>query len=464
MDPCPSDEDLDAFLSGDAAGAVGVHLRECRRCQRAAGRLILIRDDRIDSRWLDARGWDWRLDPGMTSVIESLRDASPFDRATDASDVAGLGPVPDGRMPGRLGPYPVEPEVGRGGMGVVYRARDETTGRTVALKVLRRGGDDSRARRRFVQEVRAASVEHDNIVRLYATSDPESPVPYFAMEYIPGPSLAGMNQEAGRIEPRRVAEILAQVADGLHAAHLAGVVHGDLKPANLLVDQAQGRAKIGDFGLARVDLDDPSRSREGILAGTPAYLSPEQAGGDGQPDALTDLYSLGVTLYECLAGEVPFRGQPHRVLHQILHDDPRPPRVFRDAIPRDLETICLKAMSRDRSRRYPAALALGDDLRRFLRGDSVLARPAGPPERAWRWCRKNARVALLLALVGSRRSRRSRRSRPSGSAASGRRRSSRPGSPRSAGARPSTPTMPSSRRSRTSSPAGPGTSRFARRC
>ena len=188
------------------------------------------------------------------------------------------------------------------------------------------------------------------------------------MEYLPGPSLAGAIAKRGHIPPREAAELLAQAALGIDAAHQAGLVHSDVKPANILLDPTTGRAKVGDFGLARLETENPSLSREGILPGTPAYLSPEQARGETKPDPRSDIYGLGVTLYECLTGEPPFRGEPHRIIQQVLNDEPTPPRVFDDAIPRDLETICLKAITKDAARRYARAQDLADDLRPVLEG------------------------------------------------------------------------------------------------
>ena len=212
-------------------------------------------------------------------------------------------------------------------------AQDRTTHRLVAIKVLFAGSDDDRTRRRFVQEVRAtAKVDHDNIVRLYATSDPADRIPYFVMEYIAGPSLAELIATRGRIAPREAAELVARAASGIQAAHSAGLIHSDIKPANILIDPITGRPKVGDFGLARLESESPGLSREGFLPGTPAYLSPEQGQRQAQArPGRSDIYSLGVTLYEALVGEPPFRGEPHRVIHQVMNDEPRPARVFNDA-------------------------------------------------------------------------------------------------------------------------------------
>jgi tetratricopeptide (TPR) repeat protein len=407
VNTCPSDQDLDDFLSGDAVGPVGEHLRGCAHCQEAVDRLSDDGDLRPTVATLADHVWEWDGDPTLASIVERLRRETPLPERHDP-DIASfpIGPLLEAsdheEMLGRLGLYDVETEIGRGGMGIVFRARDRTTGRVVALKILHSRENDPKTRRRFIQEVRAAAkVEHDNVVRLYSTSAPEERVPYFAMEYLQGPNLAEMNHQRTRIDPRKAAAIVAQVGDGLQAAHLAGLVHSDVKPANILVDHVTGRAKIGDFGLARLAAEESQLTREGLMRGTPAYLSPEQARGELPPNARSDVYSLGVTLYECLAGEIPFRGEPHRIINQVLHDEPRPPRVFNDAIPRDLETICLKAMAKEPSKRYQTAMAFSDDLRRFLGGEPIQARPVSAFERLWRWCRNNRRIAWLSALAVS---------------------------------------------------------------
>jgi eukaryotic-like serine/threonine-protein kinase len=383
VDPCPSDEQLNLFLSGKDAGAVGLHLRECASCQQTLDRLSDDDALRPAIALLDRAAWDWGDTAELSPIVEALCNEALLDSGRDhwASSKRIPFALDPSRAPGTLGSlgaYAVEEEIGRGGMGIVFRARDRTTGRRVALKVLFAGNDDERIRRRFLQEVSAAAkVEHDHIVRLYATSDPSDQIPYFVMEYVAGPSLADAISARGRIPPREAAELMAQAASGIQAAHAAGLVHSDVKPANILSDPVTGRAKVGDFGLARLQTGTPGISREGLLAGTPAYLSPEQARGETKPDPRSDIYSLGVTLYESLTGEPPFRGEPHRIIDQVLNDEPRPPRVFNDAVPRDLETICLKAMNKDASRRYTSAVDFADDLHHFLRGEPILARPAG---------------------------------------------------------------------------------------
>ena len=405
MDTCPSDDDLAQFLSKEDSPSIGLHIRECVRCQQVLDRLSDDETLRLPTSMSDQSGWDWgdRLD--LSPLLETIREHQPTGSWGEhppnaAARSIALDPP---RIPGTigsLGPYDIEAEIGRGGMGTVYRACDRTTGRVVAVKVLFVGNDDARTRRRFVQEVRAAArVDHDHIVRLYATSDPADRVPYFVMEYIAGPSLAELIASRGRIAPREAAALVAQAATGAQAAHAAGLIHSDIKPANILVDPSTGRAKVGDFGLARLETETPGHSREGLLPGTPAYISPEQVRGESRPAPSSDIYSLGATLYECLTGEPPFHGKPHRIVHQVINDEPSPPRALIPAIPADLETICLKAMAKDPSRRYATSAALASDLHRFLNGEPILARPVGPLERVWRWCRNNQRVAVLIALV-----------------------------------------------------------------
>ena len=231
---------------------------------------------------------------------------------------------------------------------------------------------------------------------VYAVEQTADGLPFIVMEFIPGPSVAVLLRERTRLAPREAAELIAQVADGLAAAHAAGLIHRDVKPANILVDPETRRARIVDFGLAVVP-EAPGSIAESALIGTPSYMSPEQASGTGQVDARSDQYSLGASLYEMLTGEPPFRGTPAMVVHQVLADDPRSPRQLNEAIPRELETICLKTLAKDPRGRYPSTALLAADLRRWLRGEPIIARPVGAIGRLIRWARRNRRVAFLTA-------------------------------------------------------------------
>jgi tetratricopeptide (TPR) repeat protein len=380
MNMCPQREALADWLDGVLdpvrSHVLRGHITSCDAC---LGTLDRLTDDPELDDWMSDGGWS-----ATPSVRREL--------------LAAIAPRTPDLAVSALGHYAIEEEVGRGGMGVVYRARDRALGRLVALKVLRAGPTDVRARDRFLREARAAGrVEHDHIVRVYATSDPSDAVPYLAMEYLAGASLATRLRTCGRLAPREAALVAAQVADGLAAAHAAGLVHRDVKPDNILFDPATGRAKIGDFGLARLAAEAAHLTGEGSVAGTPAYLSPEQTRSDREIGPFADVYALGVTLYECLAGEPPFRGTPHRIIQQILDDDPRPPRAINEAVPRDMETICLKAMAKEPAHRYTGAAELAADLRRWLAGEPIRARPAGPFGRLARLARRRPGMSLLAA-------------------------------------------------------------------
>ncbi len=270
----------------------------------------------------------------------------------------------------------------------------------MALKILRPERADEASRYRLIREARiVARLRDDHVVGIYEVVDPPHGYPYLVMEYLDGPALADMIRQSNLLAPRRAAAIIAEASNGLAAAHDSGLVHRDVKPSNILIDPMTQRAKVADFGLAS-EVDGPrGLTRDGVLPGTPAYMSPEQARGDASIDHRSDVYSLGVTLYEAITGEEPFRGSPHMVLAQIREDEPMPPRRLSDAIDRDLETICLRAMAKERDRRYASARAMGDDLRRWLGGKPILARHVGPAERAWSWCRRNPRIAGLAATV-----------------------------------------------------------------
>jgi tetratricopeptide (TPR) repeat protein len=231
------------------------------------------------------------------------------------------------------------------------------------------------------------------------------------MPLIEGQSLRRLVQTQGCLSPRQAAESIRQVADALAAVHAAGMVHRDVKSGNILIDEDDGRAKLVDFGLARLTAQTDLSTADGSrLLGTPEYLCPEGLhDAKALNDPRADLYALGVTLYECLTGTVPFHGLPHRVLHQVVHSEPKPPRELNDAIPRDLETICSKAMAGDREKRYQTAAALRDDLGRWLTGQPILARPSTRLQRGLKWVRRKpwqaatwaTGAALLLAATGA---------------------------------------------------------------
>jgi eukaryotic-like serine/threonine-protein kinase len=299
--------------------------------------------------------------------------------------------------------YEILRVVGRGGMGVVYEARQVALKRRVALKMVSAGihaGDLQLAR--FQTEAEAvARLDHPNIVRIYEVGEHAS-IPFISLEFVEGGSLE--EKLAGRPLPAREAAGLAQtLSQAVHYAHEQGVVHRDLKPANVLL-AADGTPKISDFGLAkRIDDVDSSHTRAGTVVGTPSYMAPEQADGDVQAvGPLSDVYALGAVLYELLTGRPPFKGATLLdTLDQVRTREPVPVRQLQPKVPRDLETVCLKCLQKEPRERYSSAGALAADLRRFLEDRPVQARPAGRAERAWRWCRKNPRAAALTAVVAA---------------------------------------------------------------
>lgn len=291
--------------------------------------------------------------------------------------------------------------IGSGGMGVVYKARQITLNRVVALKMLlARGYSGTRHLERFKREAAmVAALRHPNIVQVYDAGDHDG-FPFFAMEYVEGGNLAqvvaGMPQPAGK-----AAEMVATLARAIHAAHVHGTVHRDLKPANILCT-SDGILKITDFGLARhLEVNERTLlTLEGTPVGTPSYMSPEQALGKAELGPAVDTYALGAILYEMLTGRPPFRGEsPIETQRQVISDDPVPPTRLNPRTPRDLQTICLKCLEKAPQHRYASALALAEDLDRFLRGEPITARPVLPPERLVRWLRRKPMAAALVGAL-----------------------------------------------------------------
>ena len=278
--------------------------------------------------------------------------------------------------------HEVQEVLGRGGMGVVYRARHVRLNRSVAIKMLLTGANaSSAARERFLREAEAvAGLRHPNIVQVHDMGDHDGQ-PYFTMEFVEGGNLA--QKLAGTPQPpRQAAALLATLAEAIEAAHQSGIVHRDLKPANVLLT-ADGTPKISDFGLARRMEGEAGLTWTGTAVGTPSYMAPEQA--EAKPltwGPAVDIYALGAILYELLTGRPPFRAETAaETLRQVISQDPVPPSRLNAAVPRDPETICLKCLEKDPRRRYASAGALAEDLHRFQRNEPIVACPVGSLER-----------------------------------------------------------------------------------
>jgi tetratricopeptide (TPR) repeat protein/predicted Ser/Thr protein kinase len=330
----------------------------------------------------------------MARAVERPSTVGPDASAADAD------PAPPAALPRSFGDYDVLEEMARGGMGVVYLARQRSLNRLVALKVIRAGEWASSAEvRRFRNEAEmVALLDHPHVVPIHEVGEQAGHV-YFSMKLIEGGSLA---QHLSRFwdDPRAAAGLVAAVARAVHHAHQRGVLHRDLKPSNILLDE-NGRPHVTDFGLARRVEADSSLTQSGAIVGTPGYMAPEQtAGKAGAISTAADVYGLGAVLYALLTGRPPFAGDdPLDTLTQIRQREPEPPRRTNPKVDRDLETICLKCLRKEPAGRYASALALAEELQRWLNGEPIRGRRSGRWERAVKWVRRRPTAAALLAVT-----------------------------------------------------------------
>ncbi len=301
---------------------------------------------------------------------------------------------------GELGDYELLEEVGRGGQGVVFRARQKSLNRTVALKVISLGQWASKAHlKRFRREAEAAaSLDHPGIVPIYEVGERDSSC-YFSMKFVEG----GQLDEVVRRAPmsiRQAAELIAKVARTVHYAHEHGILHRDIKPGNILLDQ-KGEPHLTDFGLARLVETESTVTRTLEVLGTPSYMAPEQAvGNNTQLTSATDVYGLGAVLYQLLTGHPPFAGgTTYETIKLLLDTEPRPPRLLNPKVDRDLSTISLKCLEKDPKRRYSSAIALAEDLERWLKHEPIAARRVGPLVRSRKWVRRNPSIAVMGAML-----------------------------------------------------------------
>lgn len=336
--------------------------------------------------------------------IDTLESIAPPAVPHSAAAMAGQpeSTAAGEEMPRDFGDYELLAEIGRGGMGVVYRARQKDLDRTVAIKMILSSNLASADHvRRFRDEARAAAgVRHSNVVHIHEVGQHHGQH-YFTMEYVEGESLA---ERIGRglLDPQTAARLVAKVAQAVDHLHQHGIVHRDLKPSNVLLD-ADGEPYVTDFGLAKFFAGGSSATATGVIAGTPCYMAPEQAAGrNAEVGPASDVYSLGAILYEVLTGRPPFfRDSPLDTLLEVLGSEPPPPRQLNRSIPRELERICLKCLSRSPGDRYASAAALADDLDHFLKGEAIEARPPGLLQHLWSWIRRQPALASRVGTLGA---------------------------------------------------------------
>jgi tRNA A-37 threonylcarbamoyl transferase component Bud32 len=330
-------------------------------------------------------------------ALRGALDARPRENESEALTETGADRAAVS-VPRRFGDYELLEEIGRGGMGVVYKARQVALNRVVAVKMIRA---ERLARREDVYRFRteaeaAARLQHPNIVAIHeaGTIDGQH---FYSMDFVEGRTLADLVRDRPLPAPK-AARMVKAVAEAIHYAHGRGVLHRDLKPSNILIGR-DGAPRVADFGLAKVLRDQPAATMTGEVFGSPSYMAPEQAAGRGrETNVRTDVYALGAILYELICGRAPFRaGTSFETLRLVLETDPVAPRLLNPLLPRDIETICLKCLAKAPGRRYGTAQSLADDLGRFLDNEPIVARPVGAAERLWRWCQRNPLAAGLAA-------------------------------------------------------------------
>jgi WD40 repeat protein/serine/threonine protein kinase len=412
---CPTEQELGRLLEPDfdpdAAERIGAHLDTCDRCRIRLDQIanasweMVAPTAREGANDVEESGGGSVLRRAMAGLIE--KDRSPITTSLAVSDLSGK----------LFGEFEILDEIAKGGMGIVYRARQQNLNRLVALKLLGTGAVVSQDRvARFRTETEAvATIEHPNIVPIYSVGEVDGQ-PYFSMKLIEGGSLAQRLEELtpgsvlksslsnrSDIQSRQhqIVAIMISICRAIHYTHERGILHRDLKPNNILMDE-HGEPQITDFGLAKILENDSGLTESFAVMGTPSYMAPEQATGHSrQITTAADIYGLGAIFYELLCGVPPFKeATPLATMRRVIDSEPDSPRKLCSMIDPDLETVCLKALNKEPDRRYDSALKMAEDLERWRDGEPVLARPIGILEKSWRWGRRNPLSTGLVGLVG----------------------------------------------------------------
>lgn len=393
-------------MSASRFEEIQLHVDTCGGCQ---GELALL--DEADDRFL--RDLRQATQSGWIATDVAQTNAGPGSASTTArSNTDWVALVDPGRRLSRalaigeckIGRFRLVERIGSGAFGYVFKAQDTELDRLVAIKIQRAGVlADKRDVDRFFQEAcHAARLKHPAIVAVYDMGQTEDGVCYLVTEFIDGPTMSQRLQQ-GQLPLDDAVQYAIELADALEHAHRQDVIHRDIKPGNVLLDNS-GHVHLTDFGLAKYVASAESMTDDGQVMGTPAYMSPEQAGGkSNRVDARSDVYGLSALLYEMLTGQPPFLESAGPLLLQVLEDEPRPLRELNAAVPRDLELICLKGLAKCPDGRYASALDLASDLRRFAVGEPTVARPLAPGQRLWRWGRRYplAVATFMIMFLGS---------------------------------------------------------------
>ena len=430
MSACPSDDELTAFLKDPLAlhfdERLSTHFLTCTDCRNRLAHLAHVAEKGVGQR-KESTLHPLASDPPTEDGGPSFSEARTLMLSTNTPLII---PHPSGlpHVPG----FELITEIGRGGMGVVYKACHKRLNRPVALKMILAGAAaDPRTVQRFLFEAEIlARIQHPQVVQVFEVDTFTGPngvaIPYLAIELLEGGALS-KRLRAGRLEPRAAAELVEGIARAVHAVHTQGVVHRDLKPGNILFPEAGGRGqetgdrrqetgdsaatsmfpasrllspKVTDFGLAKFTQAGADLTGTGQVVGTPHYMAPEQAAGSRQIGPAADVYSLGAILFECLAGRPPFLGdEPMSVLVKVVTEVPPDVRTLRSDVPRDLGAVVSRCLDKDPRRRYATAEDLANDLRRYLDNRPTKARPLATQERIWLWTRRNPAVAGLVAAL-----------------------------------------------------------------